>query len=63
MKNELWGYEMKITPLNKSGGETWFVVEVPEIEGCIAKGKTRKCAVTNAIKAIEEHIANKNKKE
>lgn len=63
LKNRLWSYKIKITAQSNSDGAKWFVVEVPAIKDCISIGMTRKGAVTNAIKAIEEYISNKNKTE
>lgn len=33
-----------------------FIAEVPELPGCMADGKTRKAAIENAERVIEEWI-------
>ena len=39
-----------------SGEDEAFVVEVPELPGCMADGETYEAAVANARKVIEEWI-------
>ena len=43
-----------------SGDDRAFVVEVPELAGCMADGKTYQEAVTNAEKVIAEWIETAN---
>lgn len=47
---------MKFKVIIKEGEDSWYVIEVPALPGCISQGKTKKEALENIKEAIELYL-------